>query len=148
MMRKARWIAAMGVALVVACSPIARSHGYVPTDEQLQEVLVGVDTRATVADVIGQPSAAGVLDGAGWYYVRSEFETRGPLPKQEVDREVLAISFGPDDTVSNIERFGLREGRVVALSRRVTDSNVEGIGILRQLFGNIGRLDASQLVGE
>ncbi|MBV0911908.1 outer membrane protein assembly factor BamE [Anianabacter salinae] len=146
MTKARRWIAAAVLCVIAACSPIERNHGYVPSDAQLEEIIVGVDTKASVEDVIGRPSAAGVLDGAGWYYVRSEFQTRGPLPKQEVDREVVAITFNQDEVVTNIERFGLEEGRVVALSRRVTDSNVEGIGFLRQLFGNIGRLDAAQLL--
>jgi hypothetical protein len=35
---------------------------------------------------------------------------------------------------------------VVALSRRVTDSNIKGMSILRQLFGSLGRLRADQLL--
>lgn len=146
MFKAARWGVIALIAAIAACSPIERSHGYVPADDQLDQVIVGVDTKATVADVVGRPSAAGILDGAGWYYVRSEFVTRGPLPKNEVSREVVAISFDADEVVTNVERFGLEEGRVVALSRRVTDSNVQGVGFLRQLFGNIGRLDAGQLL--
>jgi hypothetical protein len=34
----------------------------------------------------------------------------------------------------------------VAISRRVTDSNIKGVGFLRQLFGNIGRLRADQFI--
>ena len=59
---------------------------------------------------------------------------------------MVAISFSEAGNVTNIERFGLERGRVVALSRRVTESNIKGIGFLRQLFGSIGRLRADQLV--
>ncbi|KPQ14077.1 MAG: hypothetical protein HLUCCO18_16175, partial [Rhodobacteraceae bacterium HLUCCO18] len=48
---------------------------------------------------------------------------------------------------SNVERFGLEDGNVVALSRRVTDSNVQGIGFLRQLLGNLGRINLDDLGG-
>ena len=35
---------------------------------------------------------------------------------------------------------------VVALSRRVTDSNVRGVSFLRQLLGNLGRFRAEDLL--
>ena len=43
-------------------------------------------------------------------------------------REIVAITFDDSGVVRNIERFGLEDGNVVALSRRVTDSNVQGVG--------------------
>ena len=42
--------------------------------------------------------------------------------------------------VPNIERFGLEDGQVVTLSRRVTDANTKGVGYIRQLLGNIGAI--------
>jgi hypothetical protein len=44
-----------------------------------------------------------------------------------------------------VERFGLERGNVVAFSRRVTESNVQGISFLRQLFGSLGRFNAADL---
>ena len=131
--------------LAMACSPIERRHGYAPTEAQLQEIIVGVDTKETVADVVGRPTAAGVLQNSGWYYVESNFRTFGPFEKQETEREVVAISFDETGTVQNIERFGLERGRAIVLSRRVTDSNIQGISILRQLLGNISAFDAGAL---
>ncbi len=44
------------------------------------------------------------------------------------------------------ERFGLQDGEVIALNRRVTDSNIEGVSFIRQLLGNLGRVDAGTLL--
>ncbi len=130
-----------GVALLgaVACSPVYNYHGFVPGKEDLDELAVGLDTRATVESIIGKPGASGLLAESGWYYVRSEFEHDSFRPVKEITREVVAISFDDDGIVKNIERFGLERGQVVVLSRRVTDSNIEGVGFLRQLFGNAGQ---------
>ncbi len=140
-------VAAALMVLIAACAPIVTRHGYVPSEEDLQQIIVGVDTRDSVASAVGRPSAAGILDDGGWYYVESRFETVGWGKPREVDRQVVAISFDGKGVVTNIERFGLERGRVVVLSRRVTDSNVKGIGFLQQLMGNVGRLTAEQLVG-
>ena len=136
------------LSLAVACTPIYRNHGYAPSETELAEVLVGVDTRDTVADVVGPPTAGGVLDGTGYYYVQSRFRTVGPFRPTEIDREVVAIYFDAEGVVENIERFGLEDGRVVVLNRRVTDDNVRNTTFIRQLMGSIGNVNAGDFLGE
>ena len=134
------------VLLCTACAPTYRNHGYVPSDEDLARIEVGVDTRETVAAEVGRPSAAGLLNDIGWYYVQSRWKHSGAFSPKEEDRQVVAITFTQDGTVENVERFGLEQGRVVALSRRVTESNIKGLSFLTQLLGNIGKLRADQLI--
>ena len=134
--------------VTTGCSRLSDSHGYVPEPSALDDVVVGRDTRETVALSVGRPGTAGILADSAWYYVRSDYERflwRAPV---EVDREVVAISFAENGTVSNIERFGLEDGQVVALNRRVTDSNTQGIGFLRQLFSNFGNFNPGALLSE
>jgi outer membrane protein assembly factor BamE (lipoprotein component of BamABCDE complex) len=138
--------AVLGLGLLAACSNIDRKHGYTPSDEDLNQIVVGIDTKDTVADVVGRPSASGVLAKGGWYYVSSKFREYGIRERREIDREVVAISFAEDQTVTNIERFGLEDGRVIAISRRVTDSNIQGVSFLRQLFGSVGNFTADQFL--
>ena len=133
-------VAALALLAAAACSPLVRNYGYVPTDEDLSQIIVGVDTRETVADVIGSPGSSGVLRDSGFYYVAQTKETLGARAPRVTDRQVVAISFDSAGVVTNIERFGLEDGNVVALTRRVTDSNVQGVSFLRQLLGGIGQL--------
>lgn len=113
-------------------------HGYVPTESELSAIEVGRDTRETVTTLIGQPGLESLRTENGWYYVRSDYETFLWREREEVNREVVAILYSEAGTVANIERYGLEDGRVVSLSRRVTDSNITGISFLRQLVGNLG----------
>ena len=140
----------MGSALFLAvgCTTLYRNHGYAPSDEMLSEILVGVDTRGTVADVVGPPTASGVTNGGDFFYVQSRFRLYGPLEPKEIDREVVAIRFDAEGVVSNVERFGLENGRVVALSRRVTQDNIQDTTFLRQLFGSIGQFNAGDFIGD
>ncbi len=133
------------VGLTSACAPIYRNHGYVPADDALTLIEVGTDTRETVAEKVGRPSASGLLNDVGWFYVQSRWREGGVRPPQELERQVVAISFAEGGAVSNIERFGLEQGRVVPLSRRVTDSNIKGVSFVRQLLGSIGKLRAENL---
>ena len=127
--------------VVTACSATYRNHGYAPLDEDLQNLVVGVDTRATVDDSVGPPSLSGMLGDGNYYYVRSRVREYGMFRPEVVERQVLAISFNGDNTIANIERFGLEDGNIVPLSRRVTDSSVLSNGFLRQLLGNITNIN-------
>lgn len=139
-------LCALSVFLIAACTNLDRKHGYVPSDEDLQQIVVGVDSKDTVAEVVGRPTTAGILSDGGWFYVASKFRAYGWRETQEIEREVVAISFNDKGVVENIERFGLENGRVIAISRRVTDSNIKGVTFLRQLFGSIGNFTADQLL--
>lgn len=145
--RRAAMALALGAALFVAgCTTLYRNHGYVPTDEDLAKVAVGQTTRDQVAEAVGKPTSTGVLEGGDWYYVGSRWRYYGALAPKEIERQVVAISFDNRGVVENVERFGLERGEVVALSRRVTRTNIKGIGIVTQLLGSIGRVNAQQLL--
>ena len=144
--RTALSIAAAAALALSACSPILRQHGYVPPEEDLQLVTVGVDTRESVEALVGRPSSSGVLADGGFYYVSSTQRIFGPMQPKVVDREVVAISFDEAGLVSNVERFGLERGVVVPLSRRVTDSGSADPGFLSQIFRNLGRIDPARLL--
>jgi outer membrane protein assembly factor BamE (lipoprotein component of BamABCDE complex) len=146
--RIARWVAISAVLAASGCTAIYQNHGYVPTEEDLAQVEVGKSTRDEVADEIGRPSSTGLLQGAGWFYVGSRWKYYGARAPQEIDRQVVAITFSDKGVVENVERFGLERGEVVVLSRRVTKSSVKGIGLVRELLGSLGRVSAGTLLGD
>lgn len=146
-LRRLLLVVALGAGLA-ACSPQFVNHGYIPLPEDLEQITVGVDTRATVEQAVGIPSTAGVVNASGFYYVRSRRRTVGPLAPKEIERRVLAISFTDAGVVSNIETFGLERGQVVPLTRRVTTSGVTNSSFIRQILGNIGSFNpVSALAG-
>ena len=141
-----KWVAAAVLLTLVGCGPVIQNHGYVPAEDDLARIEVGRDNRETVQAIVGRPSTAGLLNDEGWFYVQSRWRQFGPMAPQEIDRQVLSISFDKRGYVSNIERFGLEDGRVVALSRRVTDTNIAGVSVVDQLLGNLGVLNVGQFL--
>lgn len=133
---------------LIACAPVIRHHGYIPPESELALLSIGQDTRESVIEAVGAPASTGLLGDSTFYYTGSTFRHMGALAPQEVSREVLALSFDAGGRLANVERFGLEDGRVVALSRRVTDNGVRDTTFLRQLLGNIGRFDAGRLIGD
>lgn len=131
----------VGIGLLVAlgaCTSQYRNHGYVPTEEDLAEITVGVDTRDTVLETVGAPSAAGVLDNSGYYYVRSRVRHFGARKPEVIERRIVAITFDKRGVVRNVEEYALEDGQAVPISRRVTDNDLDSRGLLTQLIKNIG----------
>jgi outer membrane protein assembly factor BamE (lipoprotein component of BamABCDE complex) len=131
---------------LAGCTARYRTHGYVPSEDELQQIVPGVDTRGTVEDLVGVPSTSGTLNESGFYYIESDIRHFAWRAPEVVDREVLAITFDSDGVVQNIERYGLQDGQVVPLARRITRSGDGDIGFIRKLFGNIGGLNAADLL--
>ena len=139
-------VAGLAILAMTGCTALYRNHGYAPSDEDLTEVIVGVDTRDSVAESVGTPGATGVLNESGYYYVQSRVRHFAYRRPEVIDRQVVAISFDSRGVVSNVERYTLQDGRVVPLVRRVSSSNVADKSFLRQLFGNLGRFRTSDVV--
>lgn len=148
-MKAIRYLGALAIVALLglaACAPVYRNHGFIPAAEDLSQVVVGQTTVDDLQGLIGRPSAQGLLTGSGWYYVGSRWRHYGALAPREISREVVAVSFDPAGTVTNVERFGLERGRVVVLSRRVTEGGVTEISLIGQLLGSLGNFQAGDFI--
>ena len=135
------------LAVAVACTETYRNSGYVPSEEELSQVVVGKSDRAFVEETVGRPIAQGMIRDDTWYFVGTRWDYYAYRAPRPIDRQVVAISFNDRGTVGNVERFSLEDGQVIALNRRVTDSNIEGVSFLRQLLGNIGNFGPENFSG-
>jgi outer membrane protein assembly factor BamE (lipoprotein component of BamABCDE complex) len=139
----------LGLSLAMAaCAPIYRDHGYVPAAEQLELLTVGLDTKDTVSESLGTPQSTGALRDDAWFYIASTFKHLTYNKPKETSREVVSLSFDAEGVLENVEHFGLEDGQVVALSRRVTTLPIKAPGFLKQVFSDIGRFDLAQGLGQ
>lgn len=132
---------------MTACTPSVRFHGYIPDSEELEQIVVGVDTRGTVEDIIGTPTSTGVLNSGGWYYIATQIEHHSYRAPRVIERKMVAVSFDANDVVENIEEFGLQDGNVIPLTRRVTELPVKGPSFWKQILGNVGNFDPAGIIG-
>ncbi|WP_375552684.1 outer membrane protein assembly factor BamE [Rhodophyticola porphyridii] len=142
----------LGLALLVitvaaACSATFNNHGYVPPEEELAAILPGVDTRESVESSVGRPAASGVIRDEAWFYADYRVRNFAYRAPEIIERNIVAISFDDAGVVQNIERFGLEDGQVVPLSRRVTETSVQEITLLRQILQNFGRINVADALG-
>jgi outer membrane protein assembly factor BamE (lipoprotein component of BamABCDE complex) len=133
---------AMALALLAsgisACNPVRDTHGYSAVTEDQKKVEVGVDTKSTVLARLGTPSTQSAFDQTAWYYVSTVQERYAFYTPKTVAREVLVVKFDGQGTVSAVERFGMERGQVVAYNGERTPTRGRELGIIEQIFGNIG----------
>lgn len=132
---------------MAACAPIYTDHGYVPPEDELEQLVVGIDTRATVEDTVGPPSSQALINDNSYFYVHTRLRAIAFQAPQEIEREVVAISFDDADVIANIEQFTLEDGVVVRINRRVTESGIRDQTFLRQLLRNLGRFSPAAALG-
>ena len=130
-------------SFLLSCTTNIKNHGYTPSKSDLETLVIGKDTKQSVAKKIGLPATAG-LEGA-YYYVRSTFNAPGFKSAQLVDRTVVVLSFDQRSKLKNIETFNVDNGNFIRLDYRVTETGLDNKNILQQIIGSIGGPSASSL---
>ena len=141
-MVKAGLMTAAALALAgatTACSPVRDIHGFTAAAEEQLTVEPGVDTKETVARRLGTPSTDSMLDQLTWYYITSTQERFAFYAPRVVDRQVMAVRFRADGVVDSVDRFGEEKGKIVQYSEDRTPTRGRELGIIEQIFGNVGR---------
>ena len=129
--------------VLLSCTTNIKNHGYIPSKTDLETLVIGKDTKQSVAKKIGLPATAG-LEGA-YYYVRSTFNAPGFKSAQLVDRTVVVLSFDQRSKLKNIETFSVDKGNFVRLDYRITETGLDNKNILQQIIGSISGPSASSL---
>jgi outer membrane protein assembly factor BamE (lipoprotein component of BamABCDE complex) len=133
-------IAVLACASMTACAPITAYHGFQAVEANPKDVQVGVDSKATVTERLGSPSAVASFEPNIWYYmseVTDQVAFRRPVTKR---RDVVAIAFSKtDDRVEKIDTYTLKDGRIVSFNGRTTPTRGREMTVLEQLLGNVGR---------
>ena len=127
---------------LAACTPTLVVQGYVPDEETLAGVQQGVDTKDAVVDKLGSPSTIATFDDDTWIYVNKRSEVFAFFEPTVLSQNVVAINFDPEGRVEEIRRFTLEDGRLIDPVTRKTPTQGRELGLLEQLFGNVGRFTA------
>lgn len=135
-------------ASLSACAPRLNSHGNLPDPDLLAEVEVGQVNKSDVVQILGSPSSLAPFDGDVWYYVSEKTRTVAFFEPEIIERKVIVIRFDKRGIVTALKTFGLEEARQMEMVERKTPTAGNELGLLRQLFGNIGRFEGKKSGGQ
>jgi outer membrane protein assembly factor BamE (lipoprotein component of BamABCDE complex) len=130
---------AFGCLAAGCISPVQAYHGYAPDEVAPNQVTPGVDTRASVLAQLGSPSTESVFDEKTWIYITTIQESIAFYRPSISTRTVTAIRFSEEDVVEEVLEYDQDDGRVINYASRQTPTRGRELGLLEQIFGNVGR---------
>ncbi|MDF2366467.1 outer membrane protein assembly factor BamE [Sneathiella sp.] len=137
-------IAVVGLALT-ACEPIKTNQGYRLDPEQLAQIEAGVTNKDSVQAIMGSPSSIATFqtEGDAWYYISSKTEHLAFFAKEVTERDIVIVKFDINDVVAEVKDLNKEDGQEIEVVERETPTGGRKLGLLEQLFGNLGRFNSS-----
>ncbi|GAA0569863.1 outer membrane protein assembly factor BamE [Caenispirillum bisanense] len=134
-------LAAAALVGLAACSADISPRGNEPPAEMLAQVKPGEQTRGDVRAMLGSPSTVSAFGDETWYYISAQTTQWAYQATEELDRQVVAISFDERGIVKDVQVRGKDSGREVEIVDRTTPTPGRDETIIQQLLGNLGRFN-------
>ena len=134
-------VSLIGVA-TSGCTRLRGHQGYVIDTDLVNSVQPGVDTRESVAKVLGKPSFAGQFEANDWYYVSRETRSYAYNTPRAKDQTVLHVRFDDKGTVVAVDRSGIDKVAAINPYNKTTPTLGRSRSFFEDLFGNIGAVGA------
>lgn len=145
--RSRRLAAALALTLSLnACSFLMappQTRGNRVEQEQLRELVPGTSTKADVTALIGSPTHRASFDDNTWLYISEVTRPRLGRTLGVLDQNVVVLNFNDKGVLTTVKTVSRDEAVPVSVASRTTPSPGTEASFLQQLFGNIGRFNAS-----
>lgn len=128
-----------------ACTPITSYNGFQAREEKPSELKIGEDTKSTVLTKLGSPSQVATFEPNIWFYISQITDKYAYYNPRMKSRDVVAVTFGPDEKVKDVKTLTMKNGYQIAYSKRETPTRGRELTVLEQLLGNVGRGGTGQL---
>lgn len=139
-LRRVVMATSVGAMIVLAGCQTAEvyNQGYIVDEQALAQVPVG-SSRDQVLLALGSPSTTATFDNEVFYYISQKRVRPVAFMKPRlVEQRILAVYFGPDNTVRNIANYGLQDGKVFDFISRTTPTGGRDSSFLGSILSDEG----------
>ena len=113
-------------------------HGNLP-DAQLVSILkVGIDSKKSTTEILGEPTFRGVLGDNSFYYVGTVNSKLAFLDPKLDTQFILELNFDKNNKLKKLYLYDENESNDVSMSSLETKHSGKKLTFLQQIFGNIG----------
>ncbi len=110
-----------------------------PDPDLVAQLKEGDITREEVMEFLGSPSSKTPFGEEVWFYISEQTETLAWFEPEIKQRQVLALHFNNDGTLTKIEKAGLDEAQKIAPVERTTPTHGNELTVIEQMVGNFRR---------
>ena len=141
-MKKIFFVLTLCTLSLSSCAAEIQQHGNRPDDFLLEQVKVGQTGKTDVVNMFGTPSSVTMFEEETWLYISSKRKQVAFFNPEELEREIVAVTFNADtDKVSNIFVARKEDGVPVSISSKETPTSGHSVTVIEQMFGNVGRFE-------
>lgn len=127
------------VVILEGCTAGVDQRGQIFDNEDMETLRIGVTSKTEVFNQLGSPTILPIAGGDSWYYVNANIERFAFYKSAITQRQIIALHFDEDMTISRMEVYSLADGRKITFIEEATPSRGRDLGIIEEIFGNIGR---------
>lgn len=136
-------IALLTSMTLVSCTTEVNNRGYEIENRDFTKIIPMITTKKFVEDNYGSPSTISNYKPEVWYYVSKVTSARSFITPKVLNQKSYAITFDDNDLVTNIMERNGDEVHEINPVKRTTPTAGQKRGVLKEIFGNFGKI-ASQ----
>lgn len=129
---------------VASCAPTVRTTGNLLSETKLAKIQPAVSTRHDVEQTWGPPTTVAPFDPNVWYYIGETTAQQGVFEPEVQKRQMVRVTFGPDDIVSELAALDPANGREIAIVDRKTPTAGKEFTAFQQFIGNLGKFNTEK----
>lgn len=133
---------------VSACSADIDHRGHVMEESDLRPIQIGDTSRDEIFALLGSPNLLPVTGEESWYYIGAEVRRFAFYKPELLERQVAAFHFDDAGILTGIDFLSLEDGSTISFVEETTPSRGRDLGLLEEIFGNIGRFTPAGAVPE
>ena len=113
-------------------------HGNLPDAELVSILKVGIDSKKTTSQILGEPTFKGVLGDNSFYYVGTVNSKLAFLDPKLNSQFILELNFDKNNKLKKLYLYDENESKDISMSNLETKHSGKKLTFLQQIFGNIG----------
>lgn len=123
---------------MAGCTSLKGHNGYVIDADLVNSVQPGVDTRETVAKVLGKPTFTSQFDERDWFYLSRDTKYLGYTKPKPTGQQTLRIRFDDKGVVARVDKTGMEQIATISPYKKITPTLGRHRSFFQDLFGNVG----------
>ena len=113
-------------------------HGNLPDAQLVSMLKVGIDSKKSTTQILGEPTFRGVLGDNSFYYVGTVNSKLAFLDPKLDTQFILELNFDKNNKLKKLYLYDENESKDVSMSSLETKHSGKKLTFLQQIFGNIG----------
>ena len=124
--------------LLNSCVTQKLIHGNLPDAKLVSILKVGIDSKKSTTQILGEPTFEGVLGDNSLYYVGMVNSKLAFLDPKLDSQFILELNFDKNNKLKKLYLYDEKESIDISMSSLETIHSGKKLTFLQQIFGNIG----------